>query len=388
MSTTPVKPYTFDTILSQSETPSQTGPAPRKFVLPSPSQEANFGPPPSQFQSSPLQSAQYQWSQQNHVPLYAPYQVPLYPTHAGTPSQSSSFSQVEVIAHVPEMTTPTKSTAGRAGAKAGPGPRKTTKIEKKGYVPNWTTEEREQLLGWLSEDLTNYELWKTKQIRIAEQLSEDLFQGVRSASAIKNQWDLMKAKYTKAKERLSATGEGQREDEDKWTSIRKTWLDHECPYYEEMDDILRRDKSFTPFYVSESGAIKGSHTIIEGEVVDLNSSSDDEYDLHPPAGGKKQPLRRGETVSNAAGSESKRAIKKTKLTGPEAAIKSFHDTTISLDKERLQYEKDRDEQDRRFAREKDERFHEREMRRLQLQEQEYELRLEIFKHEMEKLRHR
>ncbi|KAI5803107.1 hypothetical protein EDC01DRAFT_627915 [Geopyxis carbonaria] len=384
--TTPVKPYMFDTILSPSEGSSQSS-APRNYVLPSPSQEANFASQPSQLQSSPLQpSAQFQWSQQYNMPHYATYPMSLYPstTHPEASSQSSTYSQHNVIEQVPEETTPTK-IMGRAQAKVR-GPRKSTiTSDKSSGVPNWTTEEREQLLGWLSEDLTNYELWKTKQTRIAEKLSEDLFQGVRSASAIKNQWDLMKAKYTKARERLSATGEGQREDEDKWTSIRKTWLDLECPYYEEMDDILRRDKSFTPFYVSESGATRGSVTIIEGKIVDLDLSSDDEND-HPPAGGKKQPLRRGETVPS--GSESKKAIKKQKLTGSEAAINSFHENTINLDKERLQYEKDRDEQDRRFAREKDERFHEREMRRLQLQEQEYELRFEIFKHEIEKLKHR
>ncbi|KAI5777439.1 hypothetical protein EDC01DRAFT_635798 [Geopyxis carbonaria] len=307
--------------------------------------------------------------------------MPSYPSGNSTPNQGSRFSRVNVSENSPdEQATPTK-IKGRPRTKdRDPGKLASTAPGKNAASPYWTAEEREQLLAWFSEDLTNYELWKTKQQRIAVKLSDDLFDGVRSASAIKNQWDMMKAKYTKAKERLSATGEGQREDEDKWTSIRKTQLDHECPYYEEMDDILRRDKSFTPFYVSESWG-KSSLTIIEGEIIDL---SDDENE-HPPAGGKKQPLRRGETT--AAGSEGKKAIKKQKLSGPEAAIKTFHDNTISLDKERLQYEKDRDEEDRRFAREKDERFHEREMRRLQLQEQEYKLWLQIFRHEIEKLKH-
>jgi hypothetical protein len=40
--------------------------------------------------------------------------------------------------------------------------------------------------------------------------------------------------------RLRSTGKGQREDEDKWQSIRLGWLDKDCPHFEEIEDILNR----------------------------------------------------------------------------------------------------------------------------------------------------
>jgi hypothetical protein len=40
--------------------------------------------------------------------------------------------------------------------------------------------------------------------------------------------------------RLRFTGEGQREDEDKWQSIRLGWLDKDCPHFEKIEDILNR----------------------------------------------------------------------------------------------------------------------------------------------------
>ena len=31
------------------------------------------------------------------------------------------------------------------------------------------------------------------------------------------------------------------------------WLDQDCPYYEEIKEILQKDRTFTPLAVSETG---------------------------------------------------------------------------------------------------------------------------------------
>ena len=89
--------------------------------------------------------------------------------------------------------------------------------------------------------------------RVAEQISDEVYCGVRSGSSVKSQWEAMKKKYRIAQTKLHSTGEGQRYDHELWSSIRTNWLDKLCPYYEAIDDLLQQDKSFTPFYVSESG---------------------------------------------------------------------------------------------------------------------------------------
>jgi hypothetical protein len=50
-------------------------------------------------------------------------------------------------------------------------------------------------------------------------VSEEEFNGRRSASAIKNQRKTMKDKHTAARQRLNSTGEGQRDDDEKWASM-------------------------------------------------------------------------------------------------------------------------------------------------------------------------
>jgi hypothetical protein len=49
---------------------------------------------------------------------------------------------------------------------------------------NWTADEKQLLLNWLSEGLQNYQLWKTQMEKASERVSEVVFQGQRSPSAI------------------------------------------------------------------------------------------------------------------------------------------------------------------------------------------------------------
>jgi hypothetical protein len=104
----------------------------------------------------------------------------------------------------------------------------------------WTNDDRRLLLGILSENPNNYTQLKTNASGTAQRISEVIFHGKRTANAIKSQWVKMKDQYSEAEKRLRSTGEGQRDDEDKWRSIRLGWFDKMCPLFEEIEDILRR----------------------------------------------------------------------------------------------------------------------------------------------------
>jgi len=179
--------------------------------------------------------------------------------------------------------------------------------------------------------------------RVAERISREVYHGVRSGSSVKSQWEAMKKKYRMAQTKLHSTGEGQRYDHELWSSIRLNWLDKLCPYDEAIDDILQRDKSFTPLYVSESGgpvppsyegirecqlrqlvSSQFSDRIEDGEFEDetnenhmsminlVEESEKEEWDdldiaetEHPPTAGSKNPRKRGRTSGSG-----KKEIKK------------------------------------------------------------------------------
>lgn len=104
----------------------------------------------------------------------------------------------------------------------------------------WTNDDRRLLLGFLSENPNNYTQLKTNAAGTAQRIPEVVFYGRRMANAIKSQWAKMKEHYSEAAKRLRSTGERQRDDEDKWRSIRLGWLDKMCPLFEEIEDILQR----------------------------------------------------------------------------------------------------------------------------------------------------
>jgi hypothetical protein len=56
--------------------------------------------------------------------------------------------------------------------------------------------------------------------------------------------------YSAAGTRLTSTGEGQLDNDRLWNSIRLSWLNKICPYFEAIGDIIRSDRSYTPYFVS------------------------------------------------------------------------------------------------------------------------------------------
>jgi hypothetical protein len=80
-------------------------------------------------------------------------------------------------------------------------------------------------------------------------IAKKVFGGRKTGSAVKGKWEWMKRKYRKAKNKLASTGEGQRDDLEKWSSIKLAWLDDVCPWYEEMCDILDRYEKINPAQV-------------------------------------------------------------------------------------------------------------------------------------------
>ncbi|RPA92456.1 hypothetical protein L873DRAFT_1794229 [Choiromyces venosus 120613-1] len=121
------------------------------------------------------------------------------------------------------------------------------------------------------------------------------------------------------------------------------------PYYEGINDILRRDKGFTPFYVSESGVsfhlearnsavaalVVEEDELVSSQLLDMVEEGREEY---PPVGGSKNPRKRGSTTSTG-----KKAIKKEKISTEEELFGSVQRERLALEKERLQYEIQQDE---------------------------------------------
>jgi hypothetical protein len=199
--------------------------------------------------------------------------------------------------------------------------------------------------------------------------------------------------------KLKATGEGQRSDQELWSSIRMNWLDKICPYYEAIDDILQRDKSFTPFYVSETGGeahyearSRGStwqqgEQIVEGSEMEgvrqedsqhqrnqesLIDESDTEVEVvfntstpteHPPAGGSKNPRKRG-----ASSGTGQKGLKREKFNAEEEILRSIQCERLAFEKERFQYEIQRDEVQHQLAEKREENRHEEALIRMRLLE--------------------
>jgi hypothetical protein len=104
----------------------------------------------------------------------------------------------------------------------------------------WTQEEKEELLNFLSENLKNYEFWKTQQKKCAEKITCEVFAGRHMPSGIINQWKVLKDSYVAARNRMKATGEGEVEDIEEMVPNKLSWLIKTCPLYEKIDDVLKR----------------------------------------------------------------------------------------------------------------------------------------------------
>ncbi|KAA8894066.1 hypothetical protein FN846DRAFT_895423 [Sphaerosporella brunnea] len=284
---------------------------------------------------------------------------------------TSSISQAKECTPGPAMaTTETKKSTATTETKK----RTATKPQKKtgkgkGTEKATSTNEKLLILNYFTDDFERYNKFKTHLNDTAERISRRIFEGTRSASAIKSQWEDMKENYTKAKERLQSTGEGQREDEDKWRSIRLSWLDDQCPWFEEMEDVLARDKTYCAPYVAELGGEKPLE-IVHGEVnitrereLDTEDEDDEEESIHPPTGGAKNHSKRGATTGENAG---KKTHKKQKTNPVEEVMAGVNSTQVTVTEKRLAYEKERDTLDRNAATKRDDRKHQREMKRMHL----------------------
>jgi len=251
------------------------------------------------------------------------------------------------------------------------------KAKEKSLLKRWTMEERELLLEWFSQDPINLERYKTKPTDTCEKISREVFNGVRSAHAIDAQWDAMKNKHKEACTRLQGTGEGERDlqelrgDDEEWEGIQVGWLRKFCPYFEMIDEILARDRSYLAPYASEAGGEEdlafrsGQRVRSEDEAGDSGNDPDD----HPPVRGSKIPatgratnggaLKRGVATGSDVG---KKAVKKVKVED----LVTQHKARMEFDKEKFDYEKERDGRWMKFVEKKEENRHKEAVQRMRL----------------------
>lgn len=300
----------------------------------------------------------------------------------------------------------------------------------------WSNQDLELLLEWFAGS-RNLELYKTKAKDALAKISSDVFDGRRTPSSIKAKWDSMKDRHRDARARLESTGEGEfnlqelQMDGEKWNNIQQKWLNKMCPYFEELDDILQRDKSYTPYYVSESGGLtrvqifsgstgdgrlgyagKGKsleirsdsergnsgtgvsngnaddprHAIspIGSQAVPLNEILDEDSDgeeVHPPAGGNKNPLKRGGPSGGGQPALKKRNIKKGSA---EDLIREQYSAKLALEQARFAYEKERDALDREHMQRREENRHKESMMRVELAVKQFELMIAKLNNERSK----
>ena len=272
----------------------------------------------------------------------------------------------------------------------------------------WTKEERQALLGYLSER-DNYQRLKKAAKKVWNELSLDtgLFRGTRSAKALKAQWDDLKKRHEEARMRVESTGEGAKSDE-QWISMENSefasfcvlhiaqfsneqidWLNKICPDYRFIAEILQKGNSFTAPFVSESAGsnIRSRNLVngIEAEEIESSTSgsgsgsdsfSEREGDYHPPAGGNPKNGKRKASQQNSRGG--KKAIKKNTSTQEADAIESVAKQWLALEREKLEYLRDTDREDRKMAAEREKNRHELRLMQERRLDQEFQLRLREF----------
>jgi hypothetical protein len=154
-----------------------------------------------------------------------------------------------------------------------------------------------------------------------------------------------------------------------------------------------RDKSVTPHYVSELGgeeplAFKDGIPVDDGEDDDEDEDpdedaeeddEDDEEELHPPTGGAKTPLKRGESSGRGNG---KKALKKQRKSAVQKAVESMEERQHQMEKKRMSYTIQRDNADRLLRKRKNDQKHTREMRKLDVEFKKYELQTLLLKQKL------
>ena len=177
------------------------------------------------------------------------------------------------------------------------------------------------------------------------------------------------------------------------------WLDRDCPYYEEIQEILQKDKSFTPLAVSETG--KGrSKTYYHGLEVEKGWASecsdigeedserqetedDEATSTHPVMGGRKNPEKRKSKLSEPA---TPKALARKKLSAADALLQGIASQRLSHEKEEFEYVKQRDEADRELQKMMEENRSAERIQGLALLEAQIHLQSQKLELELEKIR--
>jgi hypothetical protein len=109
--------------------------------------------------------------------------------------------------------------------------------------------------------------------------------------------------------------------------------------------------------------VHGEVNVARERELDAEDEDDEEETVHPPAGGAKNPSKRGATSGETAG---KKTHKKQKTNPVEEVMAGVNSTQVTVTEKRLAYEKERDNLDRNAANKRDDRKHKREMKRMDL----------------------
>ncbi|KAI5847644.1 hypothetical protein DFP73DRAFT_630099 [Morchella snyderi] len=143
------------------------------------------------------------------------------------------------------------------------------------------------------------------------------------------------------------------------------WLNKLCPYFEELDDVLIRDKSYNPHYVSKTGgplplqvfngnSQQSMPTIPEDKPV-TDKDNPDGLEFHPPARGQKNSLKRRESASGSG--KHTGAIKGLKKSSGEEISRDYPVARLDFERELFVYEKKRDSGDLKLLEKKEENRH-------------------------------
>ncbi|KAL7267885.1 hypothetical protein RUND412_009513 [Rhizina undulata] len=243
-------------------------------------------------------------------------------------------------------------------------------------VGRWTMEETEALVAHL-QDRRNYSRLKSNMKRELGKLAKEIFHGTKTVKAIEGRWKTLRDAHQTASKRINSTTEGEI-DEAQWLSIRQSWLDQACPFYRELDQILRTDVSSTPSYnAPQNGGSQSPFTMTYGARDDRRNDDDaDRDDDHPttdeegeesqadspPAGRSQTPTQRNVPA--------KKIVKRQKnMLALDSVLKDIAFQKLKHDKEHLEYQKERDKEDRELQREMERMRHEARMKTLNIQEQ-------------------
>ena len=177
------------------------------------------------------------------------------------------------------------------------------------------------------------------------------------------------------------------------------WLNRDCPYYEEIKEILQKDKSFTPLAVSETGKGRSKRfhygleveqewasefsDIGEGDSERQETEDDEATSTHPAMGGRKNPEK---SKSKSTDPATSKALARKKPSATDALLQGIASQRLAHEKEEFEYVKQRDEADRELQKMMEENRSAERMQRLALMEAQIHLQSQKLELELEKIR--